>query len=147
MHVFSLKNDPGATLIDSYIIGNLSRFINHASNKSIETFCQRYFFPEGKLAKPNLSIHRGKYGGIELVYLKSTRQIKKHEQLLFSYGSDYWSDDASPFIFLKNNNMLEASIQSNVTGSTSSHGQAKYKQGAEVDAAPGMSAIRKSYSP
>ncbi len=66
--------DDGTILeINGRLEGNEMRFVNHGS-------------------EPNVYVDHMLYNGQWVIFFKAARQILKDEQLLISYGEDYWND-------------------------------------------------------
>lgn len=81
LYQFSLNQLLPNFLIDAHSTGNLSRFINHASNRETTTH---------PFARPNLEIEYENYYGFPIICLKANRTIQKGEQLTYDYGDEYW---------------------------------------------------------
>jgi hypothetical protein len=66
--------DDGTVLeINGRLEGNEMRFVNHGS-------------------EPNVDVEHMLYKGQWVIFFKAARRILKDEQLLISYGEDYWND-------------------------------------------------------
>ena len=64
--------------IDAKTCGNWTRFMNHAEKGSINVRAWEFYTKESPF----------------IVFTSGSRGIKKGEQLLYSYGDDYWHEDS-----------------------------------------------------
>ena len=90
-YTFNSHRDLLKQLINSYYYGNISGFINHAYSKDE----RQEDFKEGQYLEANVSAENKYANGILLIVYTAERDILKDEQLLVSYGKNYYGDNTS----------------------------------------------------
>ncbi len=84
--------------VDAQYFGNISRFVNHASNK-VQT-------DEKEILSANLETRHYSIYGIEMILFIASRDIVPGEQLLIDYGKKYFRP-GEEVLFLKNGRFKE----------------------------------------
>lgn len=78
--------------VDNKVVGNLSRFIQHAPDEmEMATQVKDPDNIKSKVATASLQQRVGIYQGFPCLYLQAGRDINPGEQLTFSYGSEYFN--------------------------------------------------------
>lgn len=105
--------------IDAEKIGNLSRFIQHAPLDVELKYMRDSNGIKAKITTANLIQGVDWHLGFPVIYLLAARDICPGEQLLLSYGKDYWStffgnnSRINPYLFDVHGNIIASATASN----------------------------------